>query len=238
MMIDAATQQAFDRIAARTLDVERAFTPGAAPIFSDVGAAPSSRPALDPLSVAPPDGAYFITTDERGRMTYTQDGAFALRDGVLVNAAGTPVLGYVSQGGATGQLRCDSVDVALGRIRAIHIEADGTLAYDRISIDPRTQARESERVNVGRLALARFPAGTRAIVTSGGVIAPQGVTPHLGRPGDGSFERVTPMRAQNSAIDFDRSLDRLEEAYLSFDALQAAHKARGSFGKTAMDLLK
>jgi flagellar basal body rod protein FlgG len=238
MMINAAMQRAFERISARADDVQRAFTPGAAPRFDDVGAPSSARLVLDPLSVAAPDGAYFVTADERGRTAYTQDGAFSLRDGKLVTASGMPVLGYAGQTHATSVVRFDGIDVALGRVKNARVEPDGAVVYDRMSIDPRTGAGQSERVVAGRLALARFPAGTRTVVTTGGVVAPSGVTPHLGTPGDGSFAPVIPMRRENSRIDFNRSLDRLEEAYVSFDALQAAHKARSSFGKTAMDLLK
>jgi hypothetical protein len=46
------------------------------------------------------------------------------------------------------------------------------------------------------------------------------------------------MRRENSRIDFNRSLDRLEEAYVVLDALQAAHTAQGRLSKSAMDLLK
>jgi hypothetical protein len=231
MLINAATENAFERIAQRAADVQRAFTPGAEALFGDAGAPPSSRPSLNPLSVAPPPDAYFVTVDARGRTAYTQNGAFALRDGMLVDGEGKPVLGFTAATAASSELHCDPIDVALGRIKNARIDADGTLLYDRSAIDPRTGARENESVAVGRIALARFPAGTR-------VPALPGVVPHLGRPGDGNFACVEPMREENSRIDFDRSLDRLEEAYLSFDALTAAHKAQGSFGKTAMDLLK
>ena len=46
------------------------------------------------------------------------------------------------------------------------------------------------------------------------------------------------MRRERSRVDIDESLMRLKEAYLAFDALQAAEAAKGHLGKTAMDLLK
>jgi len=63
------------------------------------------------------------------------------------------------------------------------------------------------------------------------------------------FEQITDISKANlyaqGAMSLDanppvwlRVLDRLEEAYVAFDALQAAHKAQGGVGKTAMDLLK
>ncbi len=238
-MIDAATQRALEQITARSQDVQQAFTPGAMPNFGDVAAEPSSRVVLDPLSVAPPSDAYFVATDARGRTVYTRDGSFHVMDGMLVDAAGTPVLGFSAPGAALGELRIDPVDAALGRSLGMRIEQDGTLAYDRAVIDPRNGTREMERVTAGRVALARFPAASKVIAADAGqVMAPPGVVPHLGRAGDGNFAPLEPMRQTASRIDFDASLDRLEEAYVSFDALQAAHKAQGSLSKTAMDLLK
>ncbi|MGB6985362.1 MAG: hypothetical protein WBD74_05210 [Candidatus Aquilonibacter sp.] len=240
MMVNAAIQDALERIAQRAADVQRAFTPGAIPQFGDVAtASAAARPALDPLSVTAPPDAYFVTTDERGRTAYTRDGGFTLHSGTLVGENGRAILGYVMHNGAASELRVDAVDEALGRVQDLRIETDGTLAYDRTVIDPRSGARERERVAVGQVALARFTAATKLnAVDANHVIPPPGTLPHLGRAGDGNFPRVTPMQREQSRIDFDRSLDRLEEAYVAFDALQAVHKVQGSTGKTAMDLLK
>jgi flagellar basal body rod protein FlgG len=240
MTVNAAIQEALDRIAQRTSDMQRAFTPGALPQFGDVTTdAPTARVSLDPLAVAPPADAYFVTTDERGRAVYTRDGCFAIRDGMLVGSDGRAVLGFTTPENGKSDLRVDAVDEALGRVNDVRIEADGTLAYDRTIVDPRNGVRERERVVVGRLALARFPAATRLTSTDANhVIPPPGTLPHVGRAGDGNFANVLPMRQEQSRIDFNRSLDRLEEAYVAFDALAAAHKAQGSVGKTAMDLLK
>jgi flagellar basal body rod protein FlgG len=240
MMVNAATEDALDRIAQRAQDVQRAFTPGAAPNFGDVATdRATSRAVLDPLSVAPPPDAYFLTTDERGRSAYTRDGGFVLRDGTLVGASGRAILGFTSSGGATSELHVDAVDEALGRINDLRIESNGALAYDRTAIDPRSGAREREHVVVGQLALARFPAATKLGASDANhFAAPPGTVPHVGRAGDGNFASLAPMRREESRIDFDRSLDRLQEAYVAFDALQAAHKAQGGIGKTAMDLLK
>jgi flagellar basal body rod protein FlgG len=240
MLINAATQDALDRIAQRTQDVQRAFTPGAAPQFSDVATErTTSRPSLDPLSVAAPADAYFLTSDERGRTVYTRDGCFHVRDGALVGNNGRAILGFTSPNGTTAELHVDPIDEALGRVSDLRIEPDGTLAYDRTTVDPQSGARERERVGIGRLALARFPAGSKLpSIDANHVAAPLGTLPHVGRAGDGNFATVTPMRQEESRVDFDRSLERLEEAYVAFDALQAAHKAQGMLGKTAMDLLK
>jgi flagellar basal body rod protein FlgG len=238
-MVDAVLRDALDRIAQRAADVQAAFTPGAVPRFGDVAtAAPQAQRTFDPLCVAAPPGAYFLANDA-GRVLYTRDGGFTLRDGVLTGTDGRTILGYTTTQSAPEELRVDAVDATLGRIANPRIEADGTLAYDRVAIDPRSGARTNERVTVGTVALARFPAATTPMpVDASHGVAPLGVVPHTGRPGDGSFAVLMPMARETSRIDFDRSLDRLEEAYVAFDALQAARKARGNTGKTVMDLLK
>jgi flagellar basal body rod protein FlgG len=239
MLIDAATANAFERIARRANDVDHAFTPGAIPAFDDVSREATRRTTFDPLCAAPPNDAYFITADASGRPGYSQDGAFAVRAGALVDASGASVLGFSGGSKSAAPLRIDPVDNALGRVQHLRLEADGTLVYDRVAVDPRTMTRAPERVVVGRVALARFPAGTRLLPASGGRVAvPHGVVAHVGTPGDGSFGALALMQREGSRIDLDRSLERLEDAYLYFDALTAAHKARGSTNKTAMDLLK
>lgn len=240
MLIDATTTAALDRIAQRATDVGRAFTPGAMPSNGDVAtAAAGSRPALDPLSVAAPENAYFVTSDDRGRTCFTRDGAFALRDGALVGENGRAIVGYTSTAGSPQPLRVDEIDDALGRIRDLRVEPDGTVAYARSTVDPRTGEARMQRVAVGRIALARFPAAAKPLdIDANHVAAPPGQTPHLGQPGDGNFDALTPFARETSRVDLDESLRKLKDAYLAFDALQAAHKAQGHLGKTAMDLLK
>lgn len=240
MLVNAATERALEYIAARGADANRAFTPGARPQFDDVGTdAAAPRFVPDPLSVVPPADAYFITSDDRGRAAYTQNGSFSISDGAVVGSNGRPILGYAAPNAALGELRIDPVDAALGRAKNTNISADGSLGFTRSSIDPRTGARENERVVVGRIALARFPAGTKcASADAERVLAPPGVVPHTGRPGDGNFNALSPMHSTPSHIDLERSLGRLNDAYIAFDALTAAHKAQGAIAKTTMDLLK
>lgn len=240
MIVNSATADALDYINERAADVYRAYTPGAHSAHGDVSReGVQSRAVFDPLSVAPPDDAYFVTTDDRGRKAYTQNGNFRLLNGTIVGTNGRPVLGTIASNGALVELRVDPIDAAVGRVQNLHVEADGAVSYSRLSIEPKTGARENERVIVGRLALARFPAATKLSQLDGErALAPAGVVPHLGRPGDGNFAALQPMRQSASRIDMDKSLDRLNDAYMAFDALQAAHKAQGSLSKTAMDLLK
>jgi flagellar basal body rod protein FlgG len=237
MFLSASLSDALDRIADRASDVRRAFVPGARPENGDVasGGAPPEF-TLDPLSVAAPDGAYFVLSNA-GRTVYSQDGSFTVRDGVLTDERGDAVLGIRSPGDPLEAVRVDPVDAALGRFADVRIDEDGTLSYSRVTIDPRTGTRGTRRVAAGRIALARFPAGTK--LAGGSVFgAPAGIVPHTGVPGDGAFDRVTPNRRARSGVDLDVSLARLKDAYVAFDALQAAESAKGRLGKTAMDLLK
>lgn len=240
MFLNPSLSGALDRIAERAADVRRAYTPGALPQHDDVATASSlSDFTLDPLSVVAPDSAYFVASDDRGENLYTRDGAFALRDGTLVDQGGHAVLGRITLGGALAPLRVERVDQALGRVDAPAVEADGSFVYYRSVVDPRSAKRDTQRVVAGHLALARFPAGTRLESVDGSFgRAAAGVTPQLGSPGDGDFGALTPMRRERSRIDVDESLARLKEAYIAFDALQAAEMARAHLGKTAMDLLK
>ena len=240
MFLNPELSAALDRIAQRAADVRRAYTPGALPAHDDVATpSPVADFTLDPLSVAPPDDGYFVTRDDRGNPAYTRDGSFTIRDGLLTGADGAPILGRTARGEGLRELRVDPVDERLARISAFAISTDGVLSYARAAIDPRTGARETQRVTVGRLAVARFPAGTRLDSADGRTCAaPEGVAPEIGFASEGSFGSVTPMRRERSRVDVDASLVRLKEAYLAFDALQAAHAAKAHLGKTAMDLLK
>ena len=239
MLISNATSRALDDIAVRERDVLQAYSPGAVSARGDVAKPFAAVPVLDPLSVAPPADAYFITTDDRGRMLFTRDGSLKIQDGALVDAHGRPMLGYSQEGAPLAPLRTDPVDAALGYTKSARIEADGTVTYERTTIDPRTGLREAQRAIAGRLALARFAPGTKLqAIDPQHVTAPLGIAPHVGHAGDGNFGAITPSAREGSGIDIDLGLQRLQEAYLALDALRAAGKAQGSVEKTAMDLLK
>jgi flagellar basal body rod protein FlgG len=239
VLLNAAMSAALDRIAERTADVRRAFTPGAVPQHDDVATAgESSDFTLDPLSVSAPEGTYFVTTDARGKTWYTRDGCFAVSGGALVDGSGRLVLGMREAGEAPADLRVDPVDESLGRIRDARIERDGSFVYRRETIDPRSGLSESQRVLVGRVVLARFPAGTRLESNDANVKSLPGIVPQVGLPADASFAPVVPMRRERSRVEVDESLVRLKEAYIHFDALAAAEAAKSHLGKSAMDLVK
>jgi flagellar basal body rod protein FlgG len=240
MMLPAASLDALKRIADRANDVLAAYTPGAMPKFGDVSGSIPPLPSDDPLSVAAPPGTWFVAADERGGRTYTRSGSFHIGgDGTLQTADGARVLGTPPGGGALTPLRLPEPDRTLGRGADAQLEDDGVLAYTRTSIDPRTRERSTERAVVGRVALARFPAGSnpqRLDATHFGAVA--GIVPHVGTPADGTFPALAVHARDLGNVDIDTGLQRLTEAYVAFSALQTANKAQAAGSKVVMDLLK
>lgn len=239
-MLGTATLEALKHIADRANDVLAAYTPGAVPRFGDVNGTAPPLPFDDPLSVAAQPGSWFVTLDDRGTRTYTRAGSFHIgADGTLRTIDGARVLGTPAGGAPLAPLRLPEPDRTLGRTADVHLEDDGQLVYTRTSIDPRTRERSLERTVVGRVALARFPAGgnpQRLDATHFGAVA--GVVPHIGAPADGGFAALTTRARDIGNVDIDTGLQRLQEAYVAFSALQAAHKAEGAGSKVVMDLLK
>ena len=241
-MIGASALDAYERVLSRAHDLRDAFRAGAVPLNDDVRTAPTITPSSDPLSVVPPPGAWFVTRDAGGVRAYERDGALSLEDGVLRTRAGADVLGYPggeARGAVPVPLRVSESDRALGRAADARVEPDGTVAYARAAIDPRTGARSAERIVLGRIALARFPAGTQPARLDGArVAAPHGVVPHLGTPADGTFPGLATSSRDAGTIDIAAGVARLDEAYRAFEALGAAVKSRASVDKTAVDLVK
>jgi len=238
-MIAANVSRALDDIAARERDLRNAYAPGAVAEHGDVARDAQSTYTLDPLSTSAVDGTYFAVRDHAGRTLFTRDGSFALRDGVLVDRHGFGVLGYARENAALTPLRIDPLDAAFGAASSARIEADGSLCSDRTSVDPRSGQGRTRVLSFGRLALARFPAGTRLQPSDGQHLsAPAGIPPHFGKAGDGNFPFLKPHARESSGIDIDASIERLQEAYVALDAIRAAGKAHGTVQKVAMDLLK
>ena len=240
MMLASGSLEALQRIADRAGDVLAAYAPGAVPRFGDVHAATRVLPVDDPLSVAAPPGTWFATADERGARTYTRSGSFHIgSDGTLQTIDGARVLGTTGTSGALAPLKLPEPDRTLGRCGDVHLEADGVLAYTRTSIDPRTRERSVERTVVGRVALARFPAGSnpqRIDATHFSAVA--GIVPHIGAPAADGVEPLATRVRDTGNVDINAGLQRLSDAYVAFSALQAAHKAEGVGSKVMMDLLK
>jgi flagellar basal body rod protein FlgG len=239
-MIDPATANALERIDARNEDVRNAYRADFVPTSSDVARKPSVVRDANPLSVALPEGAFVLTPDASGQLGFSRDGAFNVTGGELRAADGRPVLGFALGDRKTlVALRVDPYDAALGRITDERVESDGSFCYTRSSIDPRTGERRAERVSLGRLALARFPAGTQPErVDAVHVRPPPGVAPQLGVPADGNFTALATHARDLGRVDIIAGLEKMKEAYDNFEALRAAHHGRGETEKIALDLVK
>ncbi len=238
MIVSSATAQALEKITERESELRAAFTPGAQPTHPEITAAPSVEADRSPLSVAPDGNAYFVVRDPNGGEAFTRDGVFHIDGAALVDRDGTPVLGF-QRGGALRPLRLDPIDSALGRIRNVRIENDGALTYEKSAIDPVTRQPQRVKIVAGRLALARFSAATRLEPIGDTYLrAPAGIPPHVGTPADGNFLPLITHAHLRSGIDLLTGIDRLQESYMAFDALRAAHSAEGRTEKIAMDLLK
>ena len=241
-MINASPLDALERIASRAQDLRDLYRPGAIPRNGDVRTAPAAVPSSDPLTVAVPPDAWFVLRAADGSRAYGRDGALRFDDGVLRASDGNEVLGYPNgdaRGAVPATLRLPATDRALGRCGDVRLDADGVVAYTRAAIDPRTGVRSVERVAIGRVALARFPAGTQpAQRDATHVVAPPGVVPHLGRPADGAFPALATHRRDAGSLDFDAGLERLNEAYRRFQAIGALVKSRAGIEKTTVDLVR
>jgi flagellar basal body rod protein FlgG len=238
----ASPLDAYERVISRAQDLRDAFRPGAMPRNDDVRTDPYVTTSSDPLSIVPPPGAWLVTRGADGVRAFERDGALALDGGVLRTRSGAEVLGYPggdARGAVPVPLRIADADRALGRGTDARVEPDGTVAYTRAAIDPRTGARGVERVVLGRIAVARFPAGTQpARVDGARVAAPHGVVPHLGTPGDGTFPVLATFSRDAGSIDLAAGVARLDEAYRAFEAMGAVMKSRASVQKTTVDLVK
>jgi len=231
-VLNAATARALADIAARANDVLHAYDPGYIPQFGDAGVRERVVRDDDPLAVVAPEGDYFVVAGASGERRYSRDGRLRFTDGRLQNSEGD-VLGFppgAQQGSFPQQLRADPVDAALGRPIDVRVEADGGITYTRTVTDPRTMQRVAQRVDVGTIALARFPAGTNPLRAA--------VAPHVGRPGTAGFGRLVSSARALGSIDVNLGIAKLQEAYLAFHALQAAQRARGELDTGAMGLVK
>ena len=142
-MINPGPAHALSELAARAQEMLSAYQPGYETTFDELRSATQSRPqpALDPMNVCGPEGSYFLGVDQGGKPFYSRDGSFALVNGTVQFSDGSTALGYPAgapPNAAPQRLSIDPVDAALGRVDDAHIEADGTLAYLRTVIDPKT----------------------------------------------------------------------------------------------------
>jgi hypothetical protein len=239
-MIPAGITRAIEAVERRGEDLNLMFASGAQPNYADALRPERTETATSGLSVTLPPDAYLVSGNP-DRPAYTRDGVLSVRDGLLVASDGTPVLGFPNddRSGVPRELRIERNDAILGRAQDLRIEADGTFGYGRTVVDPETLDAEVERVVVGRIALARFPAGTqleRAGDTQ--AKAPAGIVPYVGMPNDGSFSALVPQSRAIGRLDPDATISRLQDAYLALRALGAVERSRNGMVRDALDLVK
>jgi len=238
-VIDFGGQAGLAGIEARRRDVAHADVAGFTPEAGDVTGPTRVVAWRDPLAVVAPEGTYFLTGDGSGAIAYGRDGGFAVKDGWLCAAGGTRVLGFPDGGRALAPLRIDPHDAALGGVGRPRIDPDGAFVYDRLAIDPRSGDRRAERVTVGRVALARFPAGTQPVrLDATRVKAPPGVAPRIGSPGTSGFPVLLTQARDLGRLDLLAGLERLDDAYIAYGAMRTAFRGRMGAEKAVMDLVK
>jgi prepilin-type processing-associated H-X9-DG protein len=243
-MINPGPARALAELASRATEMLHAYEPGYETSDDQIRSATLARsePALDAMSVAGPESAYFVGRDAAGKTFYSRDGSFRLDGANVTWADGSAVLGYAPGaplGAPLQALRVDPVDAALGRVGDPHVEADGSVVYTRTAVDPQTGKKNDERVVAGRIALARFPAGSALpAVAANRVAQPAGVAPSLGAPGVAGFGNVTPKARDLGSVDFESGLNQLREAFLALDAMSASDRVDDRDAHVAMDLIK
>ena len=239
-MVSAALVRALETIERRGQDLRSLFESGVQPNYDDGLRSGRIERTNDPLAIVLPEEAYLIAGDPN-RPAYSRDGALQLRDGTLVTADGTPVLGFAGgeQNGMPQPLAIERRDALLGRASDIRIEPDGIFGYARTIVDPQTLESNVERVSVGRLALARFPAGSRPErIDSSHARAPAGIVPFVGSPADGTFSGLAVRSRAIGRLDPDTTISRLQDAYLAALSLCAAERTRYWMARDAFDLVK
>lgn len=239
-MTSSGVSRAVETVEQRAEDLRLLYTGGAQPNFADAIREESSEPARDALSIALPPETYLVAGDSK-KPAFTRDGALSLRDGALVDGSGTPVLGFPAgdSSGVPRELRIDKNDALLERAQDVRIEPDGVFGYARTIVDPKTLQAQVERVVVGRIALARFPAGTKLErLDSTHARPPANVVPVLGTPNDGHFSAVFPQRRAIGRLDADTAIVRLQDAYLALRALGALERTKNGVIRGALDLVK
>jgi flagellar basal body rod protein FlgG len=239
-MTSSGVARAVESVEQRAEDLRLLYTSGAQPNYSDAVREERIEPARDALSIALPPDSYLLAGDPN-KPTFTRDGSLAVRDGLLVDGSGAPVLGFVQddRSGVPRELRIEKNDALLERAQDVRVEPDGVFGYARTIVDPKTLQARVERVIVGRIALARFPAGTQLQRVDGThARPPASVVPFVGTPNDGHFSAIFPQRRAIGRIDPDSAIARLQDAYLALRALGALERTKNGLIRGALDLVK
>jgi hypothetical protein len=243
-MINSGPAAALSELATRAQEMLHAYEPGYETQDDEIRSATLSRPKPDndPMSVSAPEGSYFMGTDRAGQSFFSRDGSFKVEGANVTWPDGSAVLGFPANAAAGAKpqpLRVDAVDAALGRAGDPHVEADGSVVYTRSVVDPKTGKTNPENVALGKIALARFPAGTSLPrVADHRVAVPPGISPTIGKAGDAAFGKLDTKSRDLGSVDFEAGLNQLREAFLALDAMSASDRVSDKDAHVAMDLIK
>lgn len=237
--IDNDFDASVDYVNKRADDAINAGKTGYAPNFTDVMVRRArSIPNGDPLSVAAPYGGYFVIGDREvgSERAYTRDGTFRLdRDGLLTNAAGAYVMGFRA-GGLDGRtLKPLQLPPELRGKENIA----GAIRPDGTFVAVRTDVAGDPGVPVGRIALARFPAGrVMRAEGDGSTLHAPGEAPMIAEPGTSGTAVLTPGARDIGTVDRLAAIRHLSDASTAMSAQLQAAKAQDVLEKKAEDLNK
>ncbi len=229
-MISAATSDALDRIATRASDVLAGYTSGFEPQRADAAGQPASlERSQDPLSVVAPERHVFP------RRAGRRDALLARRR-VHVRRRNAPRARRRRRLGH-GARRARGAPSANARSRSIaRSGASRTSASNRTERSA-MRARRSIRAAANAASNASHSGASRSRASPRGrkasrfdathFEAPRGVVPLVGQPSDGSFGPLRTYSRDTGRLDLLAGLQRLQEAYLSFEALARGATARG-----------
>lgn len=256
-MIDSVQVHFLNSFGIEGDDLQNSFTSGFIPADPQIRSAHArTAPSLNPLSAVAPDEAFFVGTDVHGRRFYSRNGDFRLAEGRLQTENGSTVMGYAPGGTTLVPLQIDPKDVALGRAASAQIETDGSLTYTRPLINGKTGEKQSERVVVGRVALARFAAGTdvpRLIQSQQAAYpvgsdsdskdgvhftAPAGLAPTIGKPNELGFRPLQTHRVDRGNLNMALAVKKLSDEYMEYAAFKTAGDAKGKNESEVLALLK
>lgn len=255
-MIDGITVHFLDNFGIAADDIHNSFTPGFTPVRTELRGTSRSAPSLNPLSSVAPENTYFVGTDVHGRRFYSRNGDFHLVNGMLRTPNGSSVMGYASGSSKLSPLKVNPTDLALGRVTNAQVGADGSLTYERSLRDARSGVKMTDKVVVGYLAIARFPAGTelehfnetdvngiganRDTTKYDGVhlSPPTGAEPTIGKPNSIGFGPLKTHSVDRGSLDQLAAMRRLSDVYLAYNTLKAIGGAKGKNEDKVIALLK
>lgn len=182
-----------------------------------------TTPSASPTSVAI-DGAGFFAVEHAGRLSFTRLGDFHFDpNGRLVDDEGRAVLGYRPQRHGRPE------PIAAKPAKKPSIDAKGVITVDG----------ERGRIEVGRIALAVFPAPERLLRESMTTVVESAVSgaPTFLPPGSANVGALRDHMLENGSVDVEADLERLWLAQQRGESLAAAASAADSCERDALGLV-